>query len=118
MMEKLEHLAGMILSEAKALGASYAQCTVTEDTTKEFNVDGGQFSLMRTLFDRGVSITMLKNQRKGAVQLNCFDDEAIRSEVRILLPVNPSAIRMLSFSGQKSFWKTLHSVTRRFSSSK
>ena len=37
MMEKLEHLAGMILSEAKALGASYAQCTVTEDTTKEFN---------------------------------------------------------------------------------
>lgn len=82
MMEKLEHLAGMILSEAKALGASYAQCTVTEDTTKEFNVDGGQFSLMRTLFDRGVSITMLKNQRKGAVQLNCFDDEAIRSAVR------------------------------------
>ena len=91
MMEKLERLAGMILSEAKSLGASYAQCIVSEDQTKEFNVDGGQFSLMRTLFDRGVSITVLKDQRKGSVQLNRFDEDAVRAAVKDCIAASESA---------------------------
>ena len=91
MMEKLERLAGMILSEAKSLGASYAQCIVSEDETKEFNVDGGQFSLMRTLFDRGVSITVLKDQRKGSVQLNRFDEDAVRAAVKDCIAASESA---------------------------
>lgn len=90
-MEKLLNLATLILKEAQSLGASYAQCTVSEDETKEFNVDGGQFSLMRTLFDRGVSITVLKDQRKGSVHLNRFDEEAVKAAVQECLNACESA---------------------------
>ena len=63
-MEKMNLLAQEILKEAKDQGADYAQCTVVESEKKEFNVDGGRFSLMRTLFNRNVVITVLKEQRK------------------------------------------------------
>ena len=91
MTDKLIHLASLILKEAQSLGASYAQCTVSEDETREFNVDGGQFSLMRTLFDRGVSITVLKDQRKGSVHLNRFDEEAVKTAVQECLAACESA---------------------------
>ncbi|MBQ9409137.1 MAG: hypothetical protein IJU28_07105 [Clostridia bacterium] len=80
-MEKLTGIAKLILDEAARLGADEAQCSVTESEKKEFNVDGGRFSLMRTLFDRGVSVTVFKNGRKGAVRINRFDDEAVKSAV-------------------------------------
>ena len=81
-MEKLMKLAGEILAEAKKLGADYAQCSVSESEKKEFNVDGGRFSLMRTLFNRNVVITVLKEQRKGTVQINRFDSEAVQAAVK------------------------------------
>lgn len=80
-MEKLNQIAQEILKEAKAQGADYAQCTVIESEKKEFNVDGGQFSLMRTLYNRNVVITVLKEQRKGTVQINRFDEEAVKGAV-------------------------------------
>ncbi len=81
-MNELKNIARRIMEEAKALGAEHAQCVVQEKIKEEFNVDGGKFSLMRTLFDREVSVTVLKQQRKGAVKINRFDDEAVREAVR------------------------------------
>ena len=81
-MEKMNLLAQEILNEAKAQGADYAQCTVIESEKKEFNVDGGRFSLMRTLFNRNVVITVLKEQRKGSVHINRFDTEAVKAAVK------------------------------------
>lgn len=80
-MKALENIAEGILTEAKAQGADYVQCTVKESEKKEFNVDGGSFSLMRTLFDRHVVITVMKDQRKGTVQLNCFDPKELKIAV-------------------------------------
>ena len=80
-MDKKIRLAEEILAEAKAQGAEYAHCTVSESEKKEFNVDGGRFSLMRTLFDRNVLITALKGQRKGTVQINRFDADAVKAAV-------------------------------------
>ena len=80
-MDRITSIAKTILTEAKKLGADYAQCTVSESEKKEFNVDGGQFSLMRTLFDRNVVITVLKEQRKGTVQINRFEEEALKAAV-------------------------------------
>lgn len=80
-MEKMNLLAQEILKEAKAQGAEYAQCSVSESEKKEFNVDGGRFSLMRTLYNRNVVITVLKDQRKGTVQINRFDEDAIKTAV-------------------------------------
>lgn len=63
-------------------GAQKAQYTVTEKEKHEFNVDGGEFSLFRTLFDRSLSITAYKDQKKGSAFINQFDDEAIEGAVR------------------------------------
>lgn len=80
-MDRITEIAGTILAEAKKLGADYAQCTVSESEKKEFNVDGGQFSLMRTLFNRNIVITVLKEQRKGTVQINRFEEDAVKAAV-------------------------------------
>lgn len=80
-MERMNQLAQEILEEAKRQGADYAQCSVSESEKKEFNVDGGRFSLMRTLFNRNVVITVLKEQRKGTVQINRFDTDAVKTAV-------------------------------------
>ena len=63
-------------------GAQKAQYTVTEKEKHEFNVDGGEFSLFRTLFDRSLSITAYKDQKKGSAFINQFDDTAIESAVQ------------------------------------
>ena len=80
-MDKMKELARKILAEAKAKGAEYAQCVVSESEKKEFNVDGGRFSLMRTLFNRNVTITLLKGMRKGTVAINKFDNETVMDAV-------------------------------------
>ena len=90
-MERLSKIAEMILAEAKSKGADYAQCVVRESEKREFNIDGGQFSLMRTLFDRDVAVTVLKDQRKGSVSINRFDDEAIRKAVAECVAASESA---------------------------
>lgn len=80
-MERLTELARMILQEAEKQGADYAQCEVAESEKREFNVDGGRFSLMRTLFDRDVSVTVLKDRRKGSVRINRFDGPSVLAAV-------------------------------------
>ena len=81
-MDRMIMLAQEILEEAKAQGADYAQCSVSESEKKEFNVDGGRFSLMRTLFNRNVVVTVLKDQCKGTVQVNKFESDAVKTAVQ------------------------------------
>ena len=90
-MERLQKIAELILAEAKAQGADYAHCVVRESEKREFNVDGDRFSLMRTLFDRDVAVTVLKGQRKGSVHINRFDEEAVRNAVSECIAVSESA---------------------------
>ncbi|MBQ8162694.1 MAG: TldD/PmbA family protein [Clostridia bacterium] len=90
-MSKLEALGGVILQAAKEQGVQYAQCTVSEREKREFNVDGGSFSLMRTLFDRDVIITVLKDQKKGSVRINRFDEDAVLEAVRECVASSESA---------------------------
>ncbi len=80
-MDKLYQVTEVLLSEAKKLGADFAACAVSESEKREFNVDGGRFSLMRTLFDRNVSLTVLREHRKGSVHVNRFDEEALKKAV-------------------------------------
>ena len=80
-MEKLEQLAQRVLDAAKELGVQFAQCVVKETETHEFNMLGNEFSLMRTLFDRSVELSVLKDRRKGTISVNSFEDEALRKAV-------------------------------------
>lgn len=77
-IKRIAEKTGRLLSDA---GAQKAQYTVTEKEKHEFNVDGGEFSLFRTLFDRSLSITAYKDQKKGSAFTNQFNDAAIESAV-------------------------------------
>ena len=79
--EKLVRAAAFILAEAKKQGADVCQCSVKEKETKEFNIDGGEFSLMRTLFDYSVNMTVIKDHKKGSVGINRLDEEALLQAV-------------------------------------
>jgi len=80
-MERLEGAAEYILGKAKALGADMAQCSVSESKTTEFNMDGGEFSLMRTMYDYSVSITVFKDKRRGQVAVNTLDESKLDEAV-------------------------------------
>lgn len=81
-MEKYRIIAERILSLAKENGADMAHCSVRESETKEFNVDGNEFSLFRTLFDRAVVMTLFIKGKKGSVTINRFDEAAITEAVK------------------------------------
>ena len=91
-MEKLQSLAELVLRIAEESGADDAQCAVSDAETREFNIDGGEFSLMRTLFDRSVSVTVLKDRRQGSVAVNRFDEDSLRAAVRDALASAESAV--------------------------
>lgn len=80
-MEKYKNIAQTILDLAKEKGADDAYCSVSESEMREFNVDGNEFSLFRTLFNRSVAVTMFINGKKGSVAVNRFDEEAIKEAV-------------------------------------
>ena len=90
-MNGLKDTARFVVDEAKALGADCVQCIARESRKEEFNMDGGRFSLMRTLFDREVSVTVLKGGRKGAVSINRFDEDALKAAVGQCIAAGESA---------------------------
>ena len=76
-MHDLKMIADKALAALKDKGADKAQCAVRFTETHEFNVDGGKFSLFRTLFDNSLSLTAVKDDKKGSVGINRLDDESI-----------------------------------------
>ena len=76
-MKELTRIAERLLDLAQKAGADSAQCTVSSSEKREFNVDGGEFSLMRTLFDAELRLSVLVSHRQGSVTLNRLDDEAL-----------------------------------------
>ncbi len=80
-MEKLEKLAQHVLDAAREAGAQSAQCVVNETETHEFSMGSGEFTLLRTLFDRSVELALIKDGRKGTISVNSFDDDALSKAV-------------------------------------
>ncbi|MCH5271686.1 MAG: TldD/PmbA family protein [Lachnospiraceae bacterium] len=80
-MTDLKSIAGQIGDEISKAGVRKAQYTVAAKETREFNVDGGEFSLFRTLFDNCLVITVYKDDKKGSISTNSFDREAITRAV-------------------------------------
>lgn len=76
-MHDLKMIADKALAALKDNGADKAQCAVRFTETHEFNVDGGKFSLFRTLFDNSLTLTAVKDDKKGSVGINRLDDESI-----------------------------------------
>lgn len=76
-MEKYKNIASRILQKLQERNVDMAHCAVKESEVREFNVDGNEFSLFRTLFNRHVGLTVFINGKKGSISINRFDDESI-----------------------------------------
>ena len=81
-MEKLFTAAKTALDALTALGAEKAAVRVSDSETVELNALGGEFTLMRTLLDRQLILTAIREGKRGSARLNRLDDEAIRKAAR------------------------------------
>ena len=89
--EKLYNITENVLSQLRDGGAEIAYCTARMSETVEFNVDGGEFSLLRTLFDNGLSMTAIKGGKKGSVGSNSFEEASVRATVESCLAAADSS---------------------------
>lgn len=69
-------------------GVDKFQCALTETKQYEMNLEGLEFTLIRTTMDNTLGITVIKDNRKGDISLNRLDeasiDEAIKSVMELL----------------------------------
>ena len=72
----------MALEKLMAAGADGATVSAGASQVREFNVDTGMFTLLRTTFSHSLSLTILKNHRKGSISLNDVSEEAINEAVK------------------------------------
>lgn len=79
------------ISRLKELGADTARVTASVSVTHEFNVDSGNFSLFRTLFDRSLGMMAIKEGKKGVYATNKTDDEDIINAAEQCIAVAESA---------------------------
>ncbi|MGL4738806.1 MAG: metallopeptidase TldD-related protein [Cellulosilyticaceae bacterium] len=90
-MEQLRQIAGETINAFATQGIDKAYCVATKKETREFNVDGGAFSLFRTLFDHSLGMTIFKEGKKGSLSINRFDQEAIQEAVESCVQVAEGA---------------------------
>lgn len=91
MMRDLLNITALGIEELKKLGAEKAKVSAAETVTHEFNVDGGKFSLFRTLFSSSVSMSAIKNHKKGVYATNKTDTDAIKQAALECIAVADSA---------------------------
>jgi len=107
-MEKLQTICKNILDAATAAGAGKAFVTASRSEKKEFNVDGGEFSLMRTMFSSALSLTVIVDGKRGSAAVNRLDDEALSSIVTDAMAIAAAgepdpAFDIAPFAGERDF---------------
>ena len=78
-MTELKNVASKALASLSTRGANSASVSASYVETREFNVDGGEFSLFRTMFDNSLVLTAIKEGKKGSAAVNHFDDESVNN---------------------------------------
>lgn len=91
-MVDIKSAGGKVNDALKRHGVDKAGFWVTETETQEFNVDGGEFSLFRTLFDNGLNLTVYHQNKKGSITTNRLDDASIDEAVEGALASAESGI--------------------------
>lgn len=80
-MENLKKAAKYIIDSLLSAGGDSAQASVSEGRVEEFNVDAGEFSLIRSVFNSGASMKVIKDMKKGTAAVNQLDKEAVDNAV-------------------------------------
>ena len=69
----------------RAAGVDKFQYTLTQGTQYELDLEGVEFTLMRTNMDNSLGITLIKDGRKGDISLNRVDEAAIDASIQSAL---------------------------------
>ncbi len=77
---EISQIAEKALKKSKELGAKDTAVSVSSLEAKEFNVESGKMTLLRTTFDQNLSVKTILQNRQASVLGNQFSDEGI-SEV-------------------------------------
>ncbi len=72
-------------------GVDKFQCTLTEKQMYEMNLEGTEFSLIRTTTDNTLNITVIKDNRKGDIALNRVDHESIDEAIRTVIEMSSTS---------------------------
>lgn len=83
-----DYLSGL-LDDKKNLKAQFE---ISEITTTEITVENGDFSLLRTMFDKEVGIQVLADQKPGLTTINSFDESAIKDALENAITSSASAV--------------------------
>lgn len=78
-MERLLNVCKNALSVLKDGGADNACCTARFSTVREFNADNGRFSLYRTLYGSGISLTAICDGKEGNASAASLEDEDVKA---------------------------------------
>jgi PmbA protein len=70
------------LESLRESGADKAQCVLCKNKKYEMNVESGAISLLRTTLDTSLSLTVIKNNKKGTISINKTDEDSIKEAVR------------------------------------
>lgn len=69
------------LDSLQKSGADKSQCVLSRNKKYEMNVESGTISLLRTTLDTSLSLTVIKDNKKGHISINKTDEEAIKEAV-------------------------------------
>ena len=77
-LDELESLAGLILDEARRLGADAAECAISSDMGLSVTARMRDVDTLEYHKDQGVGITLYAGGRKGAATTSDLSPEALR----------------------------------------
>ncbi len=76
-MQKLLNTADTVRRRLTRAGIDQFACTAAESELNELNTENGEFSLLRTVFDQDLSVTVIMNGKKGSVHGSDLSAEGV-----------------------------------------
>ncbi len=64
------------------------QCSLTKSTLYEMNMEGNDFSLIRTTIDNKLNITIIKDKRKADISLNRINERSIEEAIEAVIELS------------------------------
>ena len=80
-LERLADISQQLLQRARALGASQAEVSCSEDRGLEVNVRLGEVETVQSTRDRGIGVTVYFGQRKGSASTADLREESLEATV-------------------------------------
>ncbi len=80
-LERLSDIAERLLARARALGASQAEVSCSEDRGLDVNVRLGAVETVESTRDRGIGVTVYFGQRKGSASTADLHESSLEATV-------------------------------------